>query len=103
MGFGIAILDQAQQKVHCLIQNSSTSNISSILQFIYHWFGAGGLAFAFGLENALSSTVGLVADMVAIPIRDSTGWYGWTFWVPAFFCCGGMLINIVNRQPQTIL
>lgn len=32
--------------------------------------------------------------MVAIPIRDSTGWYGWTFWVPAFFCCASMLINI---------
>ncbi|RSL62711.1 hypothetical protein CEP53_004678 [Fusarium sp. AF-6] len=76
MGFGIAVLDQAQQK------------------FIYHWFGAGGLAFAFGLENALSSTVGLVAGMVAIPIRDKTGWYGWTFWVPAFFCCASMVINI---------
>ncbi|KAK7214585.1 hypothetical protein V2G26_002588 [Clonostachys chloroleuca] len=76
MGFGIAILDQAQQK------------------FIYHWFGAGGLAFAFGLENAISGVVGLVAGMVAIPIRDSTGWYGWTFWVPAFFCCASMLINI---------
>ncbi|KAM5341454.1 hypothetical protein ACJ41O_014485 [Fusarium nematophilum] len=62
MGFGIAVLDQAQQK------------------FIYHWFGAGGLAFVFGLENALSSTVGLVAGMVSIPIRDGTGWYGWTFW-----------------------
>ncbi|KAH7150361.1 major facilitator superfamily domain-containing protein [Dactylonectria estremocensis] len=69
MGFGIAILDQAQQKVR-------------------------GLAFAFGLENALSSTVGLVAGMVAIPIKEGTGWYGWTFWVPAFFCCASMLINI---------
>lgn len=52
------------------------------------------MAFAFGLENAISGTVGLVAGMVAIPIRDSTGWYGWTFWMPAFFCCASMLINI---------
>lgn len=63
-------------------------------QFIYHWFGVGGLAFAFGLENAVSNTVGLVAGMVAIPIRDKTGWYGWTFCVPAFFCCASMIINI---------
>ncbi|KAK7413858.1 hypothetical protein QQX98_007275 [Neonectria punicea] len=72
MGFGIAILDQ----------------------FIYHWFGAGGLAFAFGLENALSSTVGLVAGMVAIPIKNGTGWYGWTFWIPSFFCFASMAINV---------
>ncbi|KAL0942045.1 MFS transporter [Colletotrichum truncatum] len=77
MGFGTAILDQAQQK------------------FVYHWFGAGGLAFAFGLENAISSTVGMVAGMVAIPIRDRTGWYGWTFWIPAIFCGVSMAINIV--------
>ncbi|KAF6799581.1 MFS transporter [Colletotrichum sojae] len=77
MGFGVAILDQAQQK------------------FVYHWFGAGGLAFAFGLENAISSTVGMVAGMVAIPIRDKTGWYGWTFWIPAIFCGVSMAINIV--------
>lgn len=77
MGLGVAVLDQAQQK------------------FIYHWFGVGGLAFAFGLENAISGTVGLVAGMVAIPIRDSTGWYGWTFWVPAFFCLASFVINII--------
>ncbi|GKT56172.1 MFS transporter [Colletotrichum tofieldiae] len=77
MGFGVAILDQAQQK------------------FVYHWFGASGLAFAFGLENAISSTVGMVAGMVAIPIRDRTGWYGWTFWIPAIFCGLSMIINIL--------
>ncbi|KAL1591627.1 hypothetical protein SLS59_010099, partial [Nothophoma quercina] len=42
MGFGIAILDSATQK------------------FFYHWFGAGGLALAFGLESAVSRTVDLV-------------------------------------------
>lgn len=47
-----------------------------------------------GLDNAVSNTVGLVSGMVAIPIRDSTGWYGWTFWVPAFFCVLNFFINI---------
>lgn len=68
MGFGIAVLDTAQQK------------------FFYHWFGAGGLALAFGLENAINRTVDLVAGMTAIPIRDGTGWYGYSFWIPAVFC-----------------
>ena len=67
MGFGIAVLDSAQQK------------------FFYHWFGAGGLALAFGLENAINRTVDLVAGMTAIPIRDGTGWYGYSFWIPAVF------------------
>ncbi|THY69766.1 MFS general substrate transporter [Aureobasidium pullulans] len=68
MGFGIAVLDTAQQK------------------FFFHWFGISGLAFAFGFENAINKTVSLVAGMTAIPIRNSTGWYGWSFWIPAVFC-----------------
>ncbi|KAH7376370.1 major facilitator superfamily domain-containing protein [Plectosphaerella cucumerina] len=76
MGFGIAVLDSATQK------------------FFYHWFGAGGLAFAFGLESAVANTVSLVSGMVAIPIRDGTGWYGWTFWIPVFFCGFSLLVNV---------
>lgn len=68
MGFGIAVLDSAQQK------------------FFYHWFGAAGLAMAFGLENAVNRTISLVAGMTAVPIKDSTGWYGWSFWIPAALC-----------------
>ncbi|RSL94754.1 hypothetical protein CEP52_012444 [Fusarium oligoseptatum] len=75
MGFGIAVLDSATQK------------------FFYHWFGASGLALAFGLESAISSTVGLVSGMVAIPIRDQTGWYGWTFWIPVVFCGLSLIMN----------
>ncbi|KAF4837236.1 Major facilitator superfamily domain-containing protein 1 [Colletotrichum tropicale] len=76
MGFGIAVLDSATQK------------------FFYHWFGASGLAFAFGLESAIANTVSLVSGMVAIPIRDGTGWYGWTFWIPVFFCGFSLAVNI---------
>lgn len=61
---------------------------------MYHWFGPSGYALAFGLENAISSTIGLLSGMTAIPIRDGTGWYGWTFWVPAFFCAFSFLTNI---------
>ncbi|KAF6821766.1 major facilitator superfamily transporter [Colletotrichum plurivorum] len=77
MGFGIAVLDSATQK------------------FFYHWFGASGLAFAFGLESAIANTVSLVSGMVAIPIRDGTGWYGWTFWIPVFFCGLSLAVNIL--------
>lgn len=77
MGFGIAVLDSAQQK------------------YFYHWFGASGLAFAFGLENAIASSTSLVAGMVAVPIRDATGWYGWSFWIPAILCAFSLLANIL--------
>ncbi|KAL1303061.1 hypothetical protein AAFC00_006507 [Neodothiora populina] len=77
MGFGIAVLDSAQQK------------------FFYHWFGVRGLAFAFGLENAVAKTISLTAGMTAIPIRNSTGWYGWSFWIPAMFCGASTIIAIL--------
>ncbi|USW54123.1 Putative major facilitator superfamily, MFS transporter superfamily [Septoria linicola] len=76
MGLGIAILDTAQQK------------------FFYHWFGASGLAFAFGIENAFANTIGLVAGMTAIPIRDGTGTYKWTFWIPVIFCAFSLAVNV---------
>lgn len=76
MGFGIAVVDSAQQK------------------FFYHWFGADGLAFAFGFENAIAGTVSLVAGMVAIPIKESTGWYGWCFWIPVFFCAFSVIVSV---------
>jgi MFS family permease len=76
MGFGIAVVDSAQQK------------------FFYHWFGADGLAFAFGLENAIAGTVSLVGGITAIPIRDRTGWYGWCFWIPVFFCAFSVLVSV---------
>lgn len=76
MGFGIAVVDSAQQK------------------FFYHWFGADGLAFAFGLENAIAGATSLVAGIVAIPIKERTGWYGWCFWIPVFFCAFSVGISI---------
>ena len=33
--------------------------------------------------------------MAAIPIRDGTGWYGWTFWIPVFFCAFSVIVNII--------
>ncbi|KAI8305410.1 Major facilitator superfamily domain-containing protein 1 [Colletotrichum sp. SAR11_59] len=59
MGFGIAVLDSATQK------------------FFYHWFGASGLAFAFGLESAIANTVSLVSGMI-----------------PVFFCGFSLAVNI---------
>jgi len=93
MGFGVAVLDSAQQKVRETFHHYWLQVIDC-LQFFYHWFGAAGLAFAFGLENAVASTTGLVAGMTAIPIKESTGWYGWSFWIPAFFCGLSMVVNI---------
>lgn len=63
-------------------------------QFFYHWFGAAGLAFPFGLENAIASSTGLISGNVAIPIRNATGWYGWSFWVPCFLCAFSLGVSI---------
>ena len=76
MGFGIAVLDSAQQKL------------------FYHWFGASGLAFVFGLESAVARTISLAAGMTAVPISESTGWYGWSFWIPAALCAVSFCIAI---------
>ncbi|KAF7551906.1 hypothetical protein G7Z17_g4684 [Cylindrodendrum hubeiense] len=75
-GLGVAILDSATHKM------------------FYHWFGARDFAFIFGLESAVSNAIGLAGGMSAIPIRDGTGWYGWTFWIPAFFCFLSLLVNL---------
>lgn len=63
-------------------------------QFFYHWFGVGGLALPFGLENSIASATGLVSGNVAIPIRNKTGWYGWSFWVPCFLCAFSLGVSI---------
>ncbi|KAH8078305.1 major facilitator superfamily domain-containing protein, partial [Filobasidium floriforme] len=77
MGFGTAVLDSAQHKL------------------FYHWFGVSGLALAFGLESAVARTVKLVSGMTTIPIKNNTGWYGWSFWIPAALCAFSLIVNIV--------
>lgn len=77
MGFGVAVLDTATQK------------------FFYHWFGASGYAFAFGIESAVAETMGIIAGITAIPIRNGTGWYGWSFWIPVVICGFSLIMSIV--------
>ncbi|ORY72258.1 major facilitator superfamily domain-containing protein, partial [Leucosporidium creatinivorum] len=76
MGFGTAVLDSAQHKL------------------FYHFFGASGLAFAFGLESAVAKTISLAAGMSTIPIKETTGWYGWAFWIPVILCGFSLFVNI---------
>ncbi|OAL46303.1 MFS general substrate transporter [Pyrenochaeta sp. DS3sAY3a] len=75
-GLGVAVLDSAQHK------------------FFYHWFGARDLGFAFGIDNAVAKAVGIAAGMAAVPIRDGTGHYQWSFWIAVIFCAVSWLINI---------
>lgn len=71
------MLDSAQQK------------------FFYHWFGASGFALAFCLENSIASTTSLVSGLTAIPIKQGTGWYGWSFWIPVVFCAFSVIVSCV--------
>ncbi|KAM0752326.1 MFS general substrate transporter [Meredithblackwellia eburnea MCA 4105] len=76
MGFGTAVLDSAQHKL------------------FYHYFGTGGLAFAFGVEQAFNKLIGMSSGFSTIPLRDATGWWGWSFWIPTVLCGLSFLVNI---------
>ncbi|WVQ80631.1 hypothetical protein IAT38_002736 [Cryptococcus sp. DSM 104549] len=76
MGFGTSVLDSAQHKI------------------FYHYFGAGGLALAFGIEYATANLFLMCSGFSTIPIKDGTGWYGWSFWIPACLCLLSFLVNI---------
>jgi hypothetical protein len=68
VGFGITVSDSAQEKL------------------FYHGFGAGGLTFIFGFENAIAKTTSLASGITAISTKEATGWYGYSFWIPAGLC-----------------
>jgi hypothetical protein len=76
MGFGITVSDSAQEK------------------FFYHWFGAGGLTFVFGFENAIAKTTSLVSGITAISTKEATGWYGYSFWIPVGLCAAPFCVAV---------
>jgi hypothetical protein len=76
MGFGITVSDSAQEK------------------FFYHGFGAGGLTFVFGFENAIAKTTSLVSGITAIFTKEATGWYGYSFWIPAGLCAASFCVAV---------
>ncbi|KAG9239703.1 hypothetical protein BJ875DRAFT_436222 [Amylocarpus encephaloides] len=51
----------------------------------------------------MSSIVSLVASRVVIPISDSTGWYGLSFWISVFFCAASLLVNIAYIFLRTFI
>lgn len=50
---------------------------------------------AFGLESSVAKLVSMGSGMSTIPIKDATGWYGWSFWIPVVLCGFSFLVNIV--------
>ena len=78
-----------------IIQGFGTALLDSCQQVYFHAFGGRrGLALAFGLENAIANSTGLISEAVAIPIRDALG-TKWVFWIAVIFCAASVIINTV--------
>jgi hypothetical protein len=76
-----------------IVQGFGTALLDSCQQVFFHAFGQRqGLAFAFGLENAIASATSLASEAAAIPIRDSLG-TNYVFWIPVAFCGCSSLLN----------
>ena len=76
-----------------ILQGFGTALLDSCQQVFFHAFGRRqGLAFAFGLENAIASATSLASEAAAIPVRDSLG-TNYVFWIPVAFCGFSSLLN----------
>lgn len=76
-----------------ILQGFGTALLDSCQQVFFHAFGRRqGLAFAFGLENAIASATSLASEASAIPIRDSLG-TNMVFWIPVAFCAFSSMLN----------
>lgn len=76
-----------------IIQGFGTALLDSCQQVYFHAFGRRqGLAFVFGLENAIASSISLAAEASAIPIRDNLG-LQYVFWIAVAFCGFSVLVN----------
>jgi hypothetical protein len=119
MGLGTAVLDSAQHKMFYHVgqikfsgwfgipdQQSGCPLAQSAFQAILHsaetlnirllqYFGFSGLALAFALESSVARVVSLTSGMTTIPIRDQTGWYGWTLWISVVLCGFSLAVNLL--------
>lgn len=46
------------------------------------------------LELSVYRAISLIAGSTAVPISTGTGWYGWSFWIPAMWCFISVLITL---------
>lgn len=46
------------------------------------------------LELSVYRAISLIAGSTSVPISTGTGFYGWSFWIPAMFCALSVVITI---------
>ncbi|CAG8789816.1 9529_t:CDS:2, partial [Cetraspora pellucida] len=46
-----------------------------------HWFKGKGLSIAVGIQIATSRLSSFLGNLTVVPIKDATGFYGWSFWI----------------------
>ncbi|KAF8916235.1 major facilitator superfamily domain-containing protein [Mucidula mucida] len=64
-------------------------------KILAHWFQYRGLAFVYGVDIAWGKVVVLIAKATAVPMRDSTSFWGWALWIPAIVCFANLIQNAV--------
>ncbi|KAF9047172.1 MFS general substrate transporter [Hymenopellis radicata] len=73
----------------------STVIESASSKILAHFFQQRGLAFVYGLDIAWGKVIVLIAKATAVPMRDSTSFWGWALWIPAIVCFANLIQNAV--------
>ncbi|RSL94354.1 hypothetical protein CDV31_014342 [Fusarium ambrosium] len=76
MGFGSTVIETCTSKI------------------LAHWFQHRGLGLVYGLDLSIGKLVVLAAKASAVPMRDTSSFWGWALWIPAIICFVNLLQNI---------
>ncbi|KAI9190140.1 hypothetical protein H9P43_001573 [Blastocladiella emersonii ATCC 22665] len=60
-----------------------------------HWFRGTALAVTVGVQIATSRLASFLATLMTVPIKNATGWYGYSFWAAFALCFTSWVIDIV--------
>ncbi|ORZ30756.1 major facilitator superfamily domain-containing protein [Catenaria anguillulae PL171] len=60
-----------------------------------HWFRGTALAVTVGVQIATSRLASFLATLVTVPIKNVTGWYGYSLWVAFVLCLASWIIDVI--------
>ncbi|KAJ3361969.1 Major facilitator super domain-containing protein 1 [Allomyces arbusculus] len=60
-----------------------------------HWFRGSALAIVVGVQIATSRLASFLAMLVTVPIKNVTGWYGYSIWTAFALCLVSWLVDVV--------
>ncbi|KAJ3362824.1 Major facilitator super domain-containing protein 1 [Allomyces javanicus] len=60
-----------------------------------HWFRGSALAIVVGVQIATSRLASFLSMLVTVPIKNATGWYGYSIWTAFGLCLVSWLVDVV--------